>query len=86
MCKTCPWSPDNQCASHCLQNIPFQGDNFNVCGVAAIISDIILSGYFNAIPIEETMCLSNIVEYLQWVLKKNAYHMVFGRKNIDQLT
>ena len=48
-------SPHNHCASHCLQNMPFQGDNFNVCGVAVIISVIILTGCFNAIPIEETV-------------------------------
>ena len=48
-------SPGNHCASHCLQNMPFQGDNFNVCGVAVIISVIILTGCFNAIPIEETV-------------------------------
>ena len=30
----CTGPPDNQCASHWLQNMPFQGDNFNVCGVA----------------------------------------------------
>ena len=38
----------------------FQGDNVNVCGVAIIISATTLTGYFNAIPIEETMWLSNI--------------------------
>ena len=52
-------SPDNHCASHCLQNIRFQGDKFNACGVAVIISATILTGYFNAIPTEETTWLSN---------------------------
>ena len=56
-------SSDNHCASHYLQNMPFQGDNFCVCGVAVIISATILTGYFNALPIEETMWLSNIDIY-----------------------
>ena len=38
----------------------FQGDNVNICGVAIIISATTLTGYFNAIPIEETIWLSNI--------------------------
>ena len=62
-------SSDNHCASHCLQNMPFQGDNFNVCGVAVIISATILIGYFNAIPIEETMWLSNIDIYSEYCRK-----------------
>ena len=61
--------PDNHCASHCLQNMPFQGDNFNVCGVEVTISATILTGYFNAIPIEETMWLSHIDIYSEYCRK-----------------
>ena len=75
-------SPDNHCSSHCLRNMPFQGDNFNVCGLAVIISATTLTSYFNARPIEETMWLSKTDIYSEYSRKML---MVFGRKNIYQL-
>ena len=79
-------SSDNHCASHCLQNMPFQGDNFNVCGVAVIISATILTDYFNAIPIEETMWLSNTDIYSEYCRKMLITWFLEGKIFINWLS
>ena len=79
-------SPGNHCMSHCLQNIPFQGDNLNVCGVAVIISATILTGYFNTIPIEETVWLSNIDIYSEYYRKMLITWFLEGKIFINWLS
>ena len=79
-------SPDNHCGSRCFQNKPFQGDNFNVCGVAAIISATILTSYFNALPIAETMWLSNTDIYREYCRKMLITCFLEGKIFIDWLS
>ena len=79
-------SPDNHCASHCFQNKPFRGDNFNVCGVAVIISATILTSCFNALPIAETMWLSNTDIYSEYCRKMLITCFLEGKIFIDWLS
>ena len=79
-------SPDNLRASHCVQNMPFEGDNFNVCRIAVIISATILTGYFNTIPIEETVWLSNIDIYSEYYRKMLITWFLEGKIFINWLS
>ena len=79
-------SSDNHCMSHCLQNMPFPGVNFNVCGVAVIISATFLTDYFSAIPIEETMSLSNIDIYSEYCRKMLITWFLEGKIFINWLS
>ena len=66
--------------------MPFQGDNFNVCGIAVIISATILTRHFNVIPIEETMWLSNIDIYSEYCRKMLITWFLEGKIFINELS
>ena len=79
-------SPDNHYASHCFQNKLFRGDNFDVCGVAVIISATILTSYFNALPIAGPMWLSNTDIYSEYCRKILITCFLEGKIFIDWLS